>query len=230
MDDERKDKQNDDSILDGLGKSAKKDNKSKFKMMAKVMAIKAALSLLLIIFIASSIWAIFMAIIHILDLEGDHNITSQGSAELLKEKVTIDKSFDGRYYFKIDKETKKEYLVKLNKAFYEGYWYDTHPDLEDKPEYVHDEDNLKVEETEIIDWFKTKNYEPYLIKMIRAEIASSYPKLGDYEGEDDPKSEKNRELGNKIDPDGNYVAQGRTIIQRTKMGLDGTPAANQIDL
>ena len=40
MDDERKDKQNDDSILDGLGKSAKKDNKSKFKMMAKVMAIK----------------------------------------------------------------------------------------------------------------------------------------------------------------------------------------------
>ena len=173
-------------------------------------------------------------IITIFDFEGDNNIASEASSSILKDEelVSIEKApGDQGYYFKIDQKVKEEYIKLLNKAYYEGYYHENQPEEdEDKPEFEYNPDRANIKEADIIEWFKTKDYEPYLIKMLKAEIASSYPKLGDYEGEDDPKSEKNRELGNKIDPDGNYVAQGRTIIQRTKMGLDGTPAANPIEL
>ena len=37
--------------------------------------------------------------------------------------------------------------------------------------------------------------------MIRAEIASTYPRLGNYTGIDDTGSARNKELGNKLDKD-----------------------------
>ena len=54
--------------------------------------------------------------------------------------------------------------------------------------------------------------------MIRAEITSSYPRLSDYEGEENKKDE----LLNKKDKDEDYVAQGIVEIRRRKMNKDGT--------
>lgn len=46
--------------------------------------------------------------------------------------------------------------------------------------------------------------------MFKAEIASSYPRLGDYEGLDDLTNEKNRELGNKLDKDRKLCSTGNS--------------------
>ncbi len=59
--------------------------------------------------------------------------------------------------------------------------------------------------------------------MIRAEIASTYPKLGNYTGQEG--SEDNQ--GNKKDSNGDYVAQGIVEIHRQKMNEDGSVEAEQ---
>lgn len=235
MDEEEKNEnKKDESLLGKLKKGVKKNNKSKFKMIMSKIIAAIGIKTFVIFLIIMAVAATLGALITIFDFEGDNNIASEAINSALKNKelVNIAKApEDQGYYFKIDKKIKDEYVKLLNKAYYEGYYHENAPEKdEDKPEFEYNSDRANIKEEDIVEWFLTEDYEPYLIKMIRAEIASSYPKLGDYEGEDDPKSEKNRELGNKIDPDGNYVAQGRTKIQRTKMGLDGTPAAEAIDL
>jgi len=228
--DERKDKRSDEETTRGLGQAAKKDNKSKFSMIAKRLAIAIKVTVMLITKLLPVILVslILTSCAYWFDLDGDNSIASVASSTLIKDKENVDiaeaSQADG-YYFKINKELAEKYLIELNKAAYYGYWDTRHPDIEEKiaekGEYVHDPDDLKIEEKEIIEWFRTEDYEPYFIKMIKAEIASSYPKLGDYEGIDDPKSERNKELGNKRDKDGNYVAQGVVEIQRTKIDKGG---------
>ncbi|MCI8621841.1 MAG: hypothetical protein HFJ50_09380 [Clostridia bacterium] len=225
-DNERQERRNEDSLKTSLGNSAKKDNKSKFSMIATrlALAMHVLVTLLPIIITVGLLAIIFTAAVHIFDLEGDNITTSRASDTVIRENVEIAEAEGGQgYYFKIDKELVEKYLVELNKAFHEGYWYDTSPDPDGRTEYVHDPDDLYIDEKQIIEWFGTEDYEPYLIKMIRAEIASTYPKLGKYEGNDDPKSERNRKLGNKKDKDGNYVAQGIVEIQRTKIDKNGNP-------
>ena len=228
--DERKDRRNDEETTKGLSKIAKKDNKSKFLMIAKrlAMIIKFAIMLISKYFMVILATLVVVAIIYWFDLDGDNSIASVASSTLIKDKENVDiaeASEEDGYYFKINKELAEKYLIELNKAAYYGYWESRHQDIEEKiaekGEYVHDPDELEIEEKEIIEWFRTEDYEPYFIKMIKAEIASSYPKLGDYEGIDDPESERNKELGNKKDKDGNYVAQGIVQIQRTKIDKDG---------
>lgn len=235
MDEEEKNEnKKDEALLGGIGKKVKKNNKSVFKMIASWLKKKTVINILLILAVILIVYFLLGGLIQILDFEGDNNIASEAINSALKNKelVNIAKApGDQGYYFKIDQKIKDEYVKLLNKAYYEGYYHENQPkEDEDKPEFEYNQDRANIKEEDIVEWFLTEDYEPYLIKMMKAEIASSYPKLGDYEGEDDPKSEKNRELGNKIDPDGNYVAQGRTKIQRTKMGLDGTPEAEAIDL
>ena len=87
-----------------------------------------------------------------------------------------------------------------------------------------DSSNSDVTEEKLINLFHTKKYEPYLVKMIRAEIGSSYPKLGTYEGEGNKD-----EQGNQKDKDDDYVAQGIAQIKRTKMNEDGS-VGEEIDL
>lgn len=235
MDEEEKnEKKKDEALLGKLGKGVKKNNKSKFKMIVSKIIAAIGIKGFLIFILVVTMAAVLGGLITIFDFEGDNNIASEAINSVLKNKelVNIAKApGDQGYYFKIDQKIKDEYVKLLNKAYYEGYYHENEPEEdEDKPEFEYNPDRANIKEEDIVEWFLTEDYEPYLIKMIRAEIASSYPKLGDYEGEDDPNSEKNRELGNKIDPDGNYVAQGRTKIQRTKMGLDGTPAEEPTDL
>lgn len=50
--------------------------------------------------------------------------------------------------------------------------------------------------------------------MIRAEIASSYPKLGDYTGTDGILNDRNKELGNKLDKDRKLYSTGYSRNQK----------------
>lgn len=74
------------------------------------------------------------------------------------------------------------------------------------------------------DYFKTDNLEEakaYLVKMIRTEIAGSYPRIGTYQGEDETEDSQ----GNLRDTNGDYVAQGMIKIERsstsTEVAYDG---------
>lgn len=221
---ERKEQGEDKGLINGIKEKVKKANKSNFKMMFKKFFVTVVLPILLhyavpILLIA----CVIGAVTYIFDLEGSSSIVDVASSSLLKQKENVDiaitDSGDG-YYFKIDQKIIDNYLIELNKAYYEGYYFNTNKDDEEddeKDEFVYDEEDADITKNNIADWFLTDDYEKYIIKMIKAEIASTYPKLGDYEGissEDD--------VGNKKDQNGNYVAQGIVKIKRTKMNKDGT--------
>lgn len=222
---ERRDRKNDEEIKRESERSAKKDNKSKFSVIARRLALIIHVVITLFIKLFPIILAAICitALIHIFDMEGDHTITGVASSIVIDRNTHIEEADNGDgYYFQIDKKLIDEYLEELNRAFHYGYWYDVDPDFSGKEDYVYDPDNPYIDKNEgIIDWFQTEDYEPYLIKMIKAQIASSYPKLGDYEGYDDLESERNKEFGNKKDLDKNYVAQGIVEIHRTPIDEDG---------
>lgn len=101
-------------------------------------------------------------------------------------------------------------------------------DDEDTGNVIKDEDELEYNEDDLMYIFQTDDKDvmkAYIIKMIRAEIASSYPRLGSYEGEGTGDSQ-----GNKKDREGNYVAQGVVQIKRKKINKDGTPNGDAITL
>lgn len=205
-DKERKEDEGLQSSLEGAAKN-KKNNRSKFAMIASRLAgiITAIIMPLLQVMLPLIILACVLGgLIYIFDLEGDNNITSKGLESIItnKEYIDIEEAENNQgYYFKIDKETENKYVEEINRAFHDGYWYDTNPDRPRDENYVYNEKDAYIKEKEIAEWFQTEDYKPYLIKMIRAEIASSYPKLGDYEGVDDTESERNKKLGNKKDKD-----------------------------
>lgn len=230
--DKRRDEQEDEKMKGMLEKDSKKANKSKFKMIATRLAaiITAIQTMLPIILGICVIGAILGAFIYILDLEGDNSVSSVAVGTIFEDKEMIDitnEGGNGDYYFKINKEIKDKYIELINKAYYEGYYFDTNPEpSEDANEFVYDKENPYIKEEEIAEWFLTDDYEPYLIKMIRAQIASSYPKLGDYEGEEGTEDK----AGNKKDKNGDYVVQGVAKIQRTKMDEEGNPIEPPIEL
>ncbi len=226
----RRDKQEDEKMQGMLEKDSKKNNKSKFKMIAsRLAAIILSKTMLPIIIGMFAAGFILGAAIYIFDLEGDNSVSSVASSSIInnKEYVDIEDAGNGEYYFKIDKKLKDDYIKLINKAYYEGYYFETNPEKDDDiEEFVYDKENPYIKEEEIAEWFLTDDYEPYLIKMIRAEIASSYPKLGDYEGE--PGTED--KVGNKKDKNGNYAVQGVAKIKRTKMDEEGKPIEPPIEL
>ena len=229
---EKKEQKEDQGLLHKLKDNAKKANKSKFKMWLTRMLAPVIASLFLHVILPIILVAtIITCLTHILDLDGSNKIVARAASNIMQNKEIVDiAKAEGEqgYYFKIDEKVIDNYILELNKSYHEGYYTDEEndddetenieieEDDDEKEEYVHDEDDLYIEPSEIADWFKTDNYEPYIIKMLRAEIASSYPKLGTYEGENEDS------LGNKKDKKGNYVAQGIVQIQRTKMNKDGS--------
>ncbi len=206
---EDKERKEDEGLQSNLKDTTKnkKNNQSKFAMIASRLAglIAAVIMPLLQVMLPLIILAVVLGgLIYIFDLEGDNNITSKGLESIItnKEYVDIEEAEDNLgYYFKIDKETEDKYVEEINRAFHDGYWYSTNPDRPRDENYVYNEKDAYIKEKEIAEWFQTEDYKPYLIKMIRAEIASSYPKLGEYEGVDDTESERNKKLGNKKDKD-----------------------------
>lgn len=231
-DEERKAQIEDERTKSDLERDSKKGNKSKFKMaLTRMIMSIIIIPMLKVTAIILLITALFTAISYLIDYKGDNNISSIASKSALEEHVDIAKDDENGYYFKIDKELIDDYLRLLNEAYHKGYYLTLEPEEdEDLPEYDYEKakenDELYITEDDLIKIFGTKDYEPYLIKMIRAEIASSYPKLGEYSGNEDKKDKQ----GNMKDKDGNYVAQGVVEVQRTKMDKNGNPAAEAIPL
>lgn len=224
MDEDRQNQVEDEKTKSVLERDSKKSNKSKFKMVASRIATILAIvkSLLPAIAIFAVVASVLTAAIYLCDLKGHNNMVDVASKDVIDEYLDIAKADDNTYYFKIGHELIDDYLKKINEAYHKGYYFESEPEEdEDLEEYIYDKDNAYITEEKVAQWFKTKNYQPYLIKMIRAEIASSYPKLGDYVGLDGTEDKQ----GNKKDINGDYVAQGVVEIKRTKMNKDGTTQA-----
>lgn len=129
---------------------------------------------------------IIAALIYIFDRDGNNRVSDYASQSVLQKEgnVEITKASDEEgYYFKIDKNIVNDYLVELNRAFYQGAFYDKNNN-NNPDDYVYNEKDADITKDDVADWFKTNDYEKYLIKMLKAEIASSYPKLGNYTGEE----------------------------------------------
>ena len=143
---ERQDKKENDGIVSTLGNEYNESNKSNFKMLFRKLAMKYAIAMFAIIIVVGFIiWALLGAITYIFDLEGDNSTTDVASERLIKEYTTIAKTDDNRYYFKINKLLVAKYLEELNKADYEGYYFDRDPDTdEEKPEFKYDPDDAEI--------------------------------------------------------------------------------------
>lgn len=129
---------------------------------------------------------VIAALIYIFDRDGSNRVSDYASQSVLEKEgnVEITKVNDKEgYYFKIDKNIINDYLIELNRAYYQGIFFDK--DNDNNPEdYVYDEKNADITKDDVADWFKTNDYEKYVVKMLKAEIASSYPKLGNYTGKE----------------------------------------------
>lgn len=209
-DEEKNDQREDQGIIDKLKQGHKKSNISKYIMKwIKGFIVSHALMIIAIIGFFIAFILVFNAITHILDVRGSTDIVDVASSTIIAENSEIAKAEnDEGYYFKINDTIVEDFLVELNRAYEEGHYFD-HIDLgssnqDNKDEnninningdnqgnpddvtnitdFVYDKDDAEIKEDDVIDWFGTEEYEEYLVKLIRAEIASSYPKLGDYEG------------------------------------------------
>ena len=220
-DEEQKEKKQDEGIIDKAKDAAKKGHKkgSTFKIIMKIMSVLSAIKPVIFIVLACLITVLLSGFIEA-DAEGSSNISGHASKSIIEENVDIAKTDDGRYYFKIDKDIINEYLKKLNEAYEEGYYYNLGTKDEDEKNEEDKEDDKEDQEQEgenkeeeefnnetatikknvLENIFGTKDYEEYLIKMIRAEIASTYPVLSDY-GLIEWDSEDKQ--GNKKDKEGN---------------------------
>lgn len=182
---------------------------------------------------------LLVAVSWIYKLFGDNSVAGVAAQSFIEGNVKIVKSDNNQgYYFEIDKEITDKYLEALNKAFADG-WYDVdlgslldkdeddEDNEESEEESTHneyDEDDPEFKDDNIYDWFKTEDksqLQAYLIKMIKAHIASSYPKLGYYKGKESS-DETNKRLDNKVDEDGDYVSQGTIKVRRTKMNTSNS--------
>ena len=96
---------------------------------------------------------------------------------------------------------------------------DNDDDDDDETEEESSNGDEAYDESIFEEYFKTKDLESakaYLVKMIRTEIAGSYPRIGTYQGEDE--TEDNQ--GNLRDLDGDYVAQGMIKIERSSINKE----------
>ena len=197
-------------FLSGLRDKLSKQVKNKTKIMfKKIISSTIAIKLLLIALIIFIFYSIISAFLYVIDLEGFSNASSRAVKTTLEEKVDIVQDQNNGTYFKISKDCLDDFLVELNRAMFEGYYDDNAPSERDD-EFEYDPDDAEIKEQDLEDWFKTKDYKKYIIKMMRAQIASSYPKIGDYKGEGE----------NNVDANGDYVVQGIVQIKRTKMNQD----------
>lgn len=246
MNEEQKEKKQDQGIVNKLKDSAKKEKKkgSKFKMILKAIAAALPAIKALTVFAIAAAIITFLGAFTAADEQGNNKTAGNASKKVIEENVEIAKTNDGKYYFKIDKNIINEYLKKLNEAYEAGYYNDAETkeddekeEEEDKSEENGDEkegeeekeegenkedeefnnDRATIKKSVLENIFGTKDYQHYLVKMIRAEVASTYPVLSDYDGEWFSEDDQD----NKRDKDGNYVGQGVVQIQRTPMSEDG---------
>ncbi|MCI9366073.1 MAG: hypothetical protein HFJ54_05945 [Clostridia bacterium] len=223
MDPENNDQKQDDQELRGIGnvlKTGAKKAKNVFSMILKKIIAAIGIPLLIkLIFILIVIAGITCALSWLFNFHSHNVITDVASTRVLKSEVTIElASEEEGYYFKMNKEAVDKYLEELNKAYQEGYFHMTVNEENIKKNVIYDNETNYITEREAYNWFESDEYKHYLIRMLRAEIASSYPKLGDYQGE----SGTEDKAGNKKDKNGDFATQGVVKIHRTKMNKDGS--------
>lgn len=139
------------------------------------------------------------------------DVATETVIEETAEIVQAPNPADG-YYFQISDDIVNKFLIELNRAYDEGHYLDHiktgigdedykdedndvnnmingiisglgNGNVTNQSNFVYDLDIAFIKEKDLQDWFNAEDYEDYLIKFIRAEIASMYPKLGNYEGQ-----------------------------------------------
>ncbi len=237
---ERKEKLQDEKDTNLLNKGLKqgaKGVKNVFKLiLSKIVAAIGVPTLIYGIVIAVIVGAIISAFSAVIYLFGSSNISADASSKVMQdeEQVSIAKDESEGYYFKINKDILEKYMEELFYSDQNGFFdnvkipdgkedeeveeNDNEDEEENDDKEVYDDEARKKVLQDLQNWFKLEDFKEFFIRMMRAEIASSYPRLGDFEGKDGTEDGQ----GNKKDKDGDYVAQGIVDIKRTKMNIDGT--------
>ena len=182
--------------------------------LKKIIAIKLTISVFAIVCVAFLTFSIISALIYIIDEEGHSNVSEKATERIIEENLDIAESSNGSY-FKLPKDFLDKFLEELNRSYFYGQFFDKDAE-ENEKEFIYDPDDADIKEEDLINWFRTEDYDKYLMKMIKAQIASSYPKMSNYNGEDGTEDE----FGNRLDADGNYVIQGIVKIKRNKITKD----------
>ena len=207
-------------------KSVSKKVKNTFTMIfRRILAALTAPLMIKIFLIVAIIAIIVITFTSILDFFSTSTMADVSSANVIKNEVSIAQgSNEEGYYFKINQEVVDKYTEEYFKADQEGVY--ENEEMPDDGNNIEEENNVEYEEYDeeakestretIEDWFKVENFDEYFIRMISAEISSSYPKLGPYEGGEEDSQ------GNKKDSNGDYVVQGAVQIHRQMMNQDGT--------
>lgn len=222
---ERQDKREDAKATNQLKDGVKKETKSKFKMLLRKWIIALLTTKVGIILVCIFAVIAFLATAaHILDIRGSTDISDVATETVITENTEIKPApnpADG-YYFQISDDVVNQFLIELNRAYYEGHYLDhiaedgndkgyedennvingitsgiSNENAVNQSDYVYDPDDAYVSEKDIQEWFNSKDYEDYLVKFIRAEIASMYPKLGNYAsgntgGKDNPRDSERK--------------------------------------
>lgn len=237
---ERQENKQDNKFIGNFLKKGKEMFKkpiNKFVMLAKSFVATVGLPMIMkaiiaVVFVISAI-SLFSAII---DFFNSSSTAGAASARLINNEVHLVNAIDNEgYYFQINRKIIDIYMEELYKADQSGekdIFPDDEEDGEDTADNEQDEEETSAETSEFDDeakeesidnienWFKTEEYGEYLVKMIRSEIASTYPKLGTYTGTGNADSQ-----GNKKDRLGNYVAQGVVDIHRITIDENGNQGA-----
>ena len=226
---------------DRVGKKVGKEAKKEAKKVKDAIKEKIPLPIRIKIYGSIAIIAILLVgVAYIVSLFGENSITDIAIDNIM-DSNTVDivaVKGDQDYYYKIDKDIISELKKKLNETYEEDdddYYTElqirinndeienTVKNLEsEKRNYVYDEKDAEFDDKTLEKWFGTADKDlqkAYLVKMLSAEIKSTYPKLSDYEGSEPGLlgNKKDKELGNKVDSDGNYAVQGLIKIRRTMM-------------
>ena len=221
MEDEERQNQNEDRIIEntesGLKKTAKA-TKDKVTAFIKKGLTKLGIKPLILFAVIVLVFAILIAWVTIIDLNGFSNIMDFSISDLFKKNVSIAQTTDKGSYYKINGDIIDKFLEQLNKGYYLGYFDDNEPEEKDESGFKYDPDDADITKADLENLFRTEDYEKYVVKMMRAEYASSYPKLGSYTGEDGTEDS----VGNKKDSNGDYAFQGIVEIHRQMINQDGT--------
>ncbi len=247
------------SVFEKLKRKAKNDFFDKLKKTIIPVILPVVLKLMVPLIILATILLLASSVSDwFVSLFGNDNVSSLAVEEVLSDTEIVKGDDDG-YYFSIDPDLVEKYIKELNEAYKNGnYYLDDEENEEILKEYgkYKDENGEIVEEGEeaedegtdedttnitntndeftsddLQDWFASDQFRPYFIRMLRAEIASSYPKLGtegsfgkqtDKDGKTIIKSDRvDGKIINPQDKSGNYIAQG--IIQVRRSFLEDVP-------
>ncbi len=238
---ERKQDEQDVTSFKSDSKKSSKKIKNPFTMLLRrIGALIAAIPIIIKVIIAiviASLISLGLAWIH--DQFSSNVMADVASERILKEAVEVDRdpSFEGvpiggtdddgwrvkvkdlGYYLKLSKEAQEKYIEELSKAYIQGYYSMKKKDEDEvksreEANLLYDPADPEFNFKNVGKWFESENFKDYFVRMIRAEIESSIPKLSDYKGNGGM---------NPTDRNGDYVSQGIGKLGRITIDDNGKP-------